>query len=519
MATKKLIKKALAPHVIVYALAGTGKSTTIEWAIKGVPPHIICSPEQEAIIAAINEGKYKSVRICAFNKHIATEMQSRLSTVPGVEVTTNHSLGLRIIKKNVGYTKVDSYKCSNIFQQLYGDIDKAKDKRAHFLMMKDVEELVNLCKVTMTGTMTDTGWRVTPAQLMSLQDEYGLDNPASPQMVDEVIRESSTNGTWIDFADMVFLPAANQWEVPQVDVVIGDETQDLNKAQHYYMLNGGDRAVVVGDTHQAIYAFGGASSQSMPDLVNALSSSSRKVVCLPLTETRRCPKLVVQEANRYVPQLRAHESNPMGKVQTIPDSKLLSYVHQNYLDRETSMILCRVNAPLASYAFSCIRQKIPAYIRGKNIGTRLVRTVKGFKQDEVIGLLDSLHEYQSIEETKLLKSKALNRDEKLIALSDQCSTIEVLCEGLRTTEQVVERIESLFSDEAKKNAICLSSVHASKGLEAQHISIIKPELLPHPKLSMKSPVQAEQERNLRYIASTRSQNILNFITSSQDSDE
>ena len=78
----------------------------------------------------------------------------------------------------------------------------------------------------------------------------------------------------------------------------------------------------------------------------------------------------------------------------------------------------------------------------------------------------------------------------------------------KSIKDIEKYIDELFSDE--HSPITLSTVHRSKGLEADRIFIIKPEDLP---LTWRNQLdwQLEQERNLLYVALTRSRSELYVV--------
>lgn len=55
----------------------------------------------------------------------------------------------------------------------------------------------------------------------------------------------------------------------------------------------------------------------------------------------------------------------------------------------------------------------------------------------------------------------------------------------------------------------LSTIHKAKGLEAERVFILKPDLMPHPKA--KRGWEIDQENNLRYVAITRSKRELYLV--------
>ncbi len=90
------------------------------------------------------------------------------------------------------------------------------------------------------------------------------------------------------------------------------------------------------------------------------------------------------------------------------------------------------------------------------------------------------------------------------ALQDRVDTIIALADGVNSQSGLEHRINTIFDD--GKQGIVLSSVHRAKGLEAERVCIYKPSLLPFPKATM--PWEIAQEMNLKYVAYTRSKNII-----------
>ena len=92
---------------------------------------------------------------------------------------------------------------------------------------------------------------------------------------------------------------------------------------------------------------------------------------------------------------------------------------------------------------------------------------------------------------------------------DKVKAIEVLSEGLQTAKEVIDRIDTIFSD-GNKSGICLSTIHKSKGLESDRVFIICEDKL-YFKPCMNVPWMAEQEKNLVYVAYTRAKHYLGFV--------
>ena len=81
-------------------------------------------------------------------------------------------------------------------------------------------------------------------------------------------------------------------------------------------------------------------------------------------------------------------------------------------------------------------------------------------------------------------------------------------ENIKQIEDVKNKVSSLFY-ENPNGGIILMTAHKSKGLEAENVHIIMPDLMP-----LKTAFldwEKIQERNLHYVAITRAKNTLNYI--------
>lgn len=251
--------------------------------------------------------------------------------------------------------------------------------------------------------------------------------------------------------------------------------------------------------HNSIYGFRGADHDAIPNVISEFSATT-----LPLSITYRCPITHVELAKKIVPEFEAWDRARVGSIaySTVEDtinSRLMS---------PGTMVLCRTNAPLAELAYRLIRAEIPVLVRGRDIGTGLIALVKKLStgEDDLIpNLMGRLVEYRNGEQERLVKANA--SEGRFQSLEDRVSTIMALSEGQKTVGDLVTQINKLFSDENKSGYVVCSSVHRAKGLEAEHVIIIRPDLLP---MRTKSVWAARQERNLQYVAYTRSKDTLVF---------
>ena len=94
-------------------------------------------------------------------------------------------------------------------------------------------------------------------------------------------------------------------------------------------------------------------------------------------------------------------------------------------------------------------------------------------------------------------------------LVDKIQCIENIAYGLTDADAVINRINTIFDDD-RKNGICLSTVHKSKGLESDNVFILCEDKF-YLKNCMKVQWMAEQEENLVYVAYTRAKHKLAFL--------
>ena len=492
---------AKSKNLIVKALAGVGKTTTMIWAVAGVPKGVKLSDEQQAIVNWVRNQKIAKYRFLAFNKTIATELASRVPA--NCEAATCHSSGLAIIKRNHGTKiKVVSWKYRKIMDTLLGEPKKSPD----FVLRNAVNSIIDLARSNMLGYNNDGKLELSLNDIDTLRECYDIDGEMTTEQLLDVANKAlavgSNNFKSLDFADMVWMPSFHSMDCTKVGGVIIDEMQDLNRAQQQLVMMQGHQIIGVGDVNQAIYGFAGADAGSMGRMQEYLTATGGCDV-LPLTETRRCGKNIVDSVLSIVPEYRAHESNGDGVVAVIEKDKLIDDLKVRSKNKDTVMVLCRTNAPLVSLAFRLLKTETKVVIRGRDIGQGLIKLVEKLagKSNDVDAMLSKLDAYSTEEETKIMRRYKYGADEKLVALHDKVDCIRILSGDCKGVNDLTNKLGRLFQDTAGKGQVVLSSVHKAKGLEADWVYIFKPHLLPHPKLIDKA--NGSQEINLKYVAYTR----------------
>lgn len=520
------------PHLIVSALAGTGKTTTLVAGVRkvlGLPVSITPSPQQAKVWEAMEESKGKVQTICftAFNKAIKEELEKRLP--PGSVASTMHSLGNQAVSKTFGRVNLESFRVQNIISEIL-ERDIREIRKQNPVLIKATEDLVALCKQNLVGyserydTISGRAQDEWEADLDKLASHYEVELNGSREKVYDLVpkvlercMDVKRDGC-MDFNDMIWLPVVLNLPCFQYDILLWDEAQDGNKCQQKLAMKSGKRLILCGDVNQAIYGFAGADSESLPNMERILGETERGCKVLPLTVTRRCGKAIVEEAKKIVPGFEAHESNGPGKISHraydgVPFATAATHddgtrsgteVHQTgyrYSVQSGDMILCRVNAPLVSQCFRFLKEGRKAVIQGRDIGQGLIRAIEKLHATGIPDLMSKITEW-AYREAEKESAKRNPSDQKLIAIQDRRECLLTFCEDAKSVMAVTDKISSVFTDNSQ-DAIRLSSIHRSKGLEAKRVFLLEPvgATVPHP--MAKSAWQRRQELNLRYVAITR----------------
>lgn len=525
IAQQKSVKSVVdtAPHLIIRARAGTGKTTTLVEGLKvmmGVGSTLTPSAQQQAVWDSLRLSSEVARSVCmvAFNKSIATTLQERVPR--GVEAMTLHSMGFRAVKTRFGNRlQVNQYRSSDILSRITG-VDTRRMRATDPVMVKAVLALVDLAKTTLADTNDEDALR-------AVADYYGVDMTTDnkkdvsarvlalvPQVL-EAARDVDNDGC-IDFADMVWLPVALDLPFTRYDLLLVDESQDLSPVQQQITRRAGTRLVYCGDDRQAIYGFTGADVGAMSRLQAELEATDRGCTVLPLTVTRRCGKAIVAEARTLVRDFEAHEGNPEGTVTRAGYPANVEW-EKSYgaMAKSGDMVLCRTNAPLVKNCFLFLKRNIKATIQGRDIGQGLITTVTKQKVATVGQLLTAIEAWSADEQRKE-RNKKNPSEGKLQAITDRADCIEAFCGSLKTTDpvsEVVRIIESIFTDDKTVPGIKLSSIHKAKGQEAHRVFFLEPKgaECPLPFL-VPGTWQHDQDLNCRYVAITRSITDLVYVS-------
>lgn len=498
--------------ISVRANAGTGKSTTIEWAVTKVPKGIKLSEQQDAIISMLKvKGRKKpSTRLTCFNKTIQLELQDRM---PAIECVTNNALGNRVLREYRNFTRVDGRKYSFIIKDIIGDPWK---DRTLFPRISTVQNLVNMARATLTGYVDENKiYTVSQQELRDMAETYcvSVDKWDDVDLVEKVINQgikAFQQRGYIDFTDQLFLPFVFDLRPPKVDRAYIDEAQDSSPAQINLILGSSEQTIIVGDVNQSIYLWTGAAPDAIPSMESQLNT-----INLPLSITRRCPKSHVEYAKRFLPEdtlFAAHEDNMDGTIITNVPINVDLY-SKIVADKSNNLFLSRTNAPLVKHCFQCFRHKIPAKIRGRDFATQAKTKLLSLKGNSIP---ECITEISDQFDKQINNYAAAGKTELVEAKQDELAVYLIFMSEASTINEAIETMESMFSDDNLANGINFTSVHRAKGLEADVTGILTPDLMPPP-WSLKNPITHKQELNVAYVAHTRSKNTM-FINTTRIKD-
>ena len=464
-------------NIIVQACPGAGKTTNIAhmWSLTD-----------------------KSTCYLVFNKHNQIEAQAKLFDRPGSAVLTLNSLGHRAIMATYGRVQLDDRKVYKLIKQHIPFVGMSYKERQ--------ETSYTLYKAVQVAKMIDTDGSLSAQQLDSAIDTYDLESYHG--MYADVIKLldiSDNTLSVIDFADQIRLPAiSNAIHMPQYDIILGDEVQDFSPVQAQMISRMHSRYVLVGDSHQSIYGFRGAMSNSMTVLKRMFGCAE-----LPLSITYRCATDIVDVARAIYPDIEAWEQSPQGKVWQWPADIPEKTQGEDILIYDTdTLVLCRNNKPLIDLAFSLLADGIPCHVRGRDIGDGLVKLIKKQECSTIRQLIDSLTVWQEAEQ-----QRSIAKDDDSIAQRayDKVQSILVFTSKCKMSDHpdcAIELIDTLF-DQGK--GCCLSTVHKAKGLEAHRCYLLQSDLFNRASNKAKLAWQKEQERNILYVAVTRAKEELVYM--------
>ncbi len=475
-------------HGAAIAVAGSSKTTTAVKSMDEINPML-------------------AVRFNCFGKAIQTELSEKIKHLHNAEASTYNALGWGICRKRWGYIKLTKDKTDQIFKYKVMNLannGSEEDKKTYYKLRYMMSKVVGLCKgfacLSTTSAMQKLEWLI---------DHYALDIKDIDQfkvlfasVYEHVINEVKM----MDFDDQLFMPIRYGLAIPKTDVLIVDEWQDTNLIQYEIVkrsIGTQGRILAIGDPDQSIYGFRGTA----PDIVDIFIDDFG-ATRLPLYICYRCPVAAVRNAQQFVPHIEPWSSAKPGLVATI------SYDEYRKLVSEDDMILCRCTAPLIKSCLKFLAEGRAAYVKGREVAENLTNLVERASK-YVLNLdsakfLDMFHQY--VTETKE-EYERFNRETAIQLLEDQVESIDAMIVGTKTVQDLIDKINSLFS-EGDRKGLCHMTIHKSKGLETTATGSVFS--LPYKVRKQKRDWQIQEEERLCYVEATRTRNNHFYVSDSKE---
>lgn len=469
-------------NLVVQAVPGSGKTTTIITASKLLPPSL-------------------SSAFVAFNKSIVEELKNKLTS--NVVCKTAHSFGMTALIDYYRINfKVNPYKNLRFIEErlkLKKELSVKEKISLQFILL----EVIDLVRMNMLNYEVDAIEQLCDHHDIILENPEILDCIEILQTIDFYNKSFSKTHNVIDFTDMIYLSVGNpKIKLPMFDCVFIDEVQDLNKAQQLLvekLIKPKGRLISVGDRNQSIYGFAGADGNSFEYFEGRTNT-----ITLPLSISYRCSKSIVENAKKVYPDIECFENNQEGEVR---------YGSIGEIEKD-DMVICRNTRPLIDLYFKLLERGQSATIVGRDIEVGLNKILaKVINCDIEVGL-EKLAELKLKlkEELKAKGIRNVNTNKKYINLHEQIQVIKILCQGCEHMSQVESKIIEMFKED-KKDAVKLRSIHRAKGLEADRVFLIErfegKRLIPS--TYAVRPWELVQENNILFVALTRAKKSLILI--------
>ena len=479
-------------NMVITAAAGSSKTTTIENCLRFIPGN-------------------KKCLFLAFNVSTVDKLKKEIRKINNTYIMTFHGLGNRILRENEIIkedTIIDEFKYSRYIKQHIMEL--AEKETLENMGIKIVSYVANIIALTNYARYY-MAMRVKDIE--NVAKIYGIVPVADDfEIVRKVLIWGKDNIKSIDHTDMIWLPNIMNLVTRRYlfDFIFIDEAQDTTLAHQQLVdktFKRGCRFIAVGDPRQQINVWCGATEKAIENYENR---NNTKKLSLPISY--RCPKIIVEAAKQYAPEIEADANAINGDIR---------YDVSANDARPGDMVLCRIISKLIEQYLTYLRNNKKAYLKGsdgiKETYLDLISKVNAKKIDSrcltTNGLIPQLYKlyFERLEEVKT----RLNIDEEeayyhyeILSLYDDIEALKVLSEGLTTVDELVDKIKVIFNGD-KDDAIILSTVHKAKGMEADNIFILNPSLMPSRLANKKWEIKAEE--NLMYVAITRAKKSLNYI--------
>jgi len=435
-------------NLIIKALAGSGKTTTLEMIQNALAPPVLC---------------------LAFNRRIADVMVKRFKST--TTVRTFNGLGHRIWSTAcAGRVSLDPRKTPDLLRQLIKELPRGEAGEA-WEVYWEVIAAIGLAKSL--GYIPD-GKYPNAKRLIGKESFYGILGeelgPIGPFLLEEVLLRSikAAYAGLIDYNDQVYMPALFGGTYPKFPTVLIDEAQDLSPVNHQMLSHlSKSRLIAVGDPYQSIYRFRGAETNGMSKLASRFAMTPAD-----LSVSFRCPKAIVEAVRWRAPNMQWLKEG--GRVASLRNPSPSSFL-------DGCAVICRNNAPLFALALRLLAAGRSVSVSGSDVGPRVVGIMRRLGDENLQreALLEEINHWQT---EKIAKGST--------TAPDIADCMRVFADSGTTLGQAIAYAEHLFK---QQGSIQLLTGHKAKGLEWSTVYHLDPWLLR----------PDEQDLNLRYVITTR----------------
>lgn len=409
-------------------------------------------------IEAARATKRKRTLFVAFTNAAKDTIMGR--THGELAVKTSYSMGLTALRSGFQNVKVEQGKYSHLLKHLLSEKSALLTALGLWdsqnVIVKEVEALISQYQLGL-GTVLEQ------FQSLILQQDTMLDPSLTFDLYYDLATRAVVEGHQqflneglISFGDMISYPYyygdSVIWEKHQFCIL--DEDQDFSPAQAHVaksIVAPNGQVLLVGDPYQWIYGFAGALHTSHDDLRKTFNA-----VSLPLSVNYRCDREIIKMAQRYVPEIQAHDGAGKGEVRFVePGVNLIETIVS--LSNYPALVINRANAPLIGLACSLFKSGIKFKFNGDKLVSKFLGMVFYYKAS-----LPFKQFRESIE----------GRIENLVELNPAHPSIDILDSLLILLDtssatnyyRLEQHIKSVMAGDDLAN-ITLSTIHKSKGTE------------------------------------------------------
>lgn len=329
-----------------------------------------------------------------FTNKAAKEMKDRVisligGTASSIQISTFHSLGLRILKENyslLGYernfTIIDSDDVLTIIKKIMKDLNMSKE---HY-NPREIKNKISSAK----------------NEMMDIEKFSKIEFDHKIVEVYKTYQKKLKQGNSVDFDDLLILPIKLFKNYPSVledyqdryKYILIDEYQDTNEAQYTFtrLLSAKYRNIfVVGDNDQAIYAFRGANYKNILNFEKDYPEAKT----ILLEENYRSTKNILNAANSVIKNNRERKDKNLWSSNETGDK--IKYKKVSTEKEEASFVVEEIKNLLSQgitedqiavlYRTNAQSRTIEEELLKKNIKYRVVGSFYFYNRKEIKDLL------------------------------------------------------------------------------------------------------------------------------------